>query len=290
MTIDLSAYGYTKRAIYVNSVLSLRQPELDLSSIEHMKIKKGDRGCGIYGIFNLQTKGLYVGSTSDFHKRIIGHESNIKTGRSYRLINADMKLTGLGAFVFIKIHEVKPHQLIDAENFWMSSLSTTYNEHKAYELKIPIESKRRGRKDSLVTIAHYSSPVVKYSIDNVFIKEYPSIRAAAVEHGGKHLAYLITKSCRGKIDSALDGIWKYKNGMTPSKPKWVKSLIDKSAIQINAETGDFIKLWDSIKEAAVFYGLEPHSIRRVCKTNKVAGGFFWRYANIKTFANGTETV
>lgn len=281
--IDFSCYNYTKRAVYVKNVLSLNEPELDYQAIRGMEIKKGDRGSGIYGIFNMQTKGLYVGSTTNYHKRTVGHLNTIRTGKSYASIHSDFEKTGADAFVFIKIHNVLPEELIDAENFWMKSLSATYNVNAARELNISIEAKRKGRKNGIVTIGHYSAAVIKKSLNGEFIKEYNSLKAAAIEHGGKHLSYLISKNCRSKTKEALGGIWEYKNGLSPAKPKWIKSAIQQPVIQINATTGDFIKIWDSSIEAGDYYGLQPHSIRRVAKSNKVAGGFLWRFANIKTF-------
>ncbi len=281
--IDFSVYGYTKRAVYVNNVLSLNQGDFDIKTIETMTLKKGDRGSGIYGIFNLVTKNLYVGSTKDFHKRLIHHSNDISKRKSWALINADIDKTGAKSFVFIKIHEVPLGQLIEAENFWMKSLRATYNIRKAVELKIPIESKRTGRKAGIALMNHYSSAVTKFSLSGEYIKEYTSIRAAAVEHGGKHLAYKITKCCRGKLGNAFDSIWKYTNGMTPAKPKHIKTLELVPIIQIDINTGEFIKLWGSCRDAAIFYGLKSGSIRSVCENKKNAAGFYWRYANLKTF-------
>lgn len=281
--IDLTNYTYVKRAEFVKTVLSLSHKDTDLKALQSMELKKGDRSSGIYGIFNLETKGLYIGSTTDFHKRLIRHISDIKKCMSWRAINEDVKRFGPESFVFIKIHEVAPTFLVEAENYWMQSLKATYNKNKAYEMRIPIEAKRASKGNRIKTINHYSSPVIKKSLNGEIINEYNSIRAAAVEHGGKHLAYLITKVCRGKIDNALGYLWEYKNGLTPAKPKWVKSLIEKQVVQINSKTGDFIKIWDSSIDAAAFYGLKSHSIRRVANSDKEAGGFIWRYANINTF-------
>lgn len=282
--IDFSVYGYIKRAVYVKNVLSLAQEDTDMRIIDTMKIQKGDRGCGIYGIFNIKTKNLYVGSTTDFHKRIRHHLLDIKKNSSYASINKDVKITGIDAFCFIKIHEIKDkNQLIEAENFWMSELSATYNKGKARVMNITLNDRRKARREGLKEIKHYSVAVIKCDTSGGEILEYSSIRAAAVDMGGKHLAFRISRVCRGKLDSAYGFIWKYKNGMTPNKPKWGKKNIDKKVVQIDMVTGDFIKIWDSIKEAAIFYGLKADTVRRVCLNNKDAGGFIWKYANTNTF-------
>jgi len=276
-------YAFKKRAAYVKNVLSQSQPELDFKALEYMSLKKGDYNSAIYGIYNIITKNLYVGSTNNFHKRFVGHQNCLRTGKTYRSILSDLNKTGFDSFFFIKIMDVEPKQLIEAENYWIESLGATYNSNKAVELKIPIESKRRARVDGIKTMAHYSSPVVKYDFSGEVLSEYTSIRAAAVEHGGKHLAYLITKNCRGKTDSAFGAVWKYKNGMTLPKPKHVKQLVQKAIVQIDAETGEFIKMWESSIQAAEFYGLKPQSIRYVCESKKKAAGYLWRYANLKNF-------
>lgn len=282
--IDFSVYGYKKRAVYVKNVLSLNQYDLDMKAIEGMVIKKGDRGCGIYGIFNVKTKGLYVGSTTDFHKRIRHHLLDIKKGESYASINKDIEITGIDSFNFIKIHDIPDKsQLIEAENFWMSELSATYNKGKARVMNITIEDRRKARINGFKEMRHYSVSVIKCNMNGDEISEYGSIRAAAVDMGGKYLAFRISKVCRGKMDSAYGFVWKYKDGMTPNKPKWGKKNIDKKVVQIDMGSGDFIKIWDSIKDAAIFYGLKADSIRRVCMNNKEAGGFIWKFANTNKF-------
>jgi hypothetical protein len=60
-----------------------------------------------------------------------------------------------------------------------------------------------------------------------------------------------------------------------------KTKISKKVEQINKETNEIIKIWDSIKEATQGLGLKSsYSIWQIINgKGKTAGGFKWRYHN-----------
>lgn len=57
-----------------------------------------------------------------------------------------------------------------------------------------------------------SKPVVQYTKDGVFVKEYPSIKDACTETGVA--AQNISKCCHGKHRTANGFVWKFKNNYT----------------------------------------------------------------------------
>lgn len=60
----------------------------------------------------------------------------------------------------------------------------------------------------------FSRPVLQYTLDNFFIKEYPSVREAARQTGTN--AESLVGCCKGKYKTGNGFLWKYKN---PNKSK-----------------------------------------------------------------------
>ena len=53
-----------------------------------------------------------------------------------------------------------------------------------------------------------SKPVLQFTLDGILIKEYPSIKQVEREKGFDH-SYIV-KCCKGKLKTAYNYIWKYK--------------------------------------------------------------------------------
>ena len=61
-----------------------------------------------------------------------------------------------------------------------------------------------------------------------------------------------------------------------------KVYLEKSIIQMDKKTGDFIERWDSAKKAGVFLKKTPNHITSCCKgVIKSAYGYLWKYENKK---------
>ena len=101
-------------------------------------------------------------------------------------------------------------------------------------------------------------PVQQFSLEGIFIKEYPSIGQASLETN--IVASSITRVCSNKYQSSktVGGFqWKYKYDLK----------------------GNFIQEFTNIKEAAEKYNVDSSSISHVCGgKRKIAAGFQWRYS------------
>lgn len=70
---------------------------------------------------------------------------------------------------------------------------------------------QKGNMNNPITVSKVSIPVAKYSLDGVFIEEYPSISNACMSMGLSRTNNCISMCCKGKINTSHGFIWKYKN-------------------------------------------------------------------------------
>ena len=135
--------------------------------------------------------------------------------------------------------------------------------------------------------AYKAIPVEQYTLDGTFVKEYPSISAAIrafnkkVDGSTGNISY----ACEHKLTSAYHYIWRYKTDETP-----IDELVNQALLKCHHgprkvnqydKQGNFIKTFNTIKEAAQAVGLKSASaITNVCVgLSKTSKGFIWKYAN-----------
>jgi len=109
---------------------------------------------------------------------------------------------------------------------------------------------------------------------NEVLEEYPSITEAAKQNN-LHTA-LIGKVCRGERKTTGDFKWRYKEGTFRPKPAKISTL-RKPLYQIDITTGDIIKEFYSIKEAAEYFNTNHSNISRTLRYNKVFNGYKFIY-------------
>lgn len=125
-------------------------------------------------------------------------------------------------------------------------------------------------------IAHKKQmkPILQYTTDGVFIKEWNSI-FEAIEHynaGGG-----ISNCLQGKAKTCKGFIWKYKsddNSVEPTKLYHKKTTV----IQYTLD-GQFVAEYASTQEASRQTGIQHISDVCLGKRNK-AGGFIWKYKEV----------
>lgn len=130
-----------------------------------------------------------------------------------------------------------------------------------------------GKKHSDEIMNKIYKPILQYSLDGDFIKEWPSIKnAETVLH-----VHTISSCCHNKLLSVGGFVWKFKeNNEFPAKIDSPKKY-RKKIIQFD-KNGEFIKKWESISDAE--HELNIGHISKVCnnyKTHKTSGGFIWRF-------------
>ena len=122
-----------------------------------------------------------------------------------------------------------------------------------------------------------SIPVLQYSLDGEFIKEWDS--AADVEREMNISRANISMCCKGQKKSSHGYMWKYKTinyslTIDSYKPRYVKPVLQYDLY------GDFIKEWISMSEAARVLNINISNIYACCNNYrgaKSANGYIWKF-------------
>jgi len=127
-------------------------------------------------------------------------------------------------------------------------------------------------------------PVRQYDENGLFLSEYKSLAEAARETGADSTA--IGQCCIGKkyVHTAGGFQWRYASDEAPGSLK--KDWGSKVVLQYS-KAGQFIKSWNSIKEAQSF--LKIHHISAAANgKRKSAGGFLWKFSASNNAFCGTQ--
>lgn len=208
---------------------------------------------GIYKITNKLNNKCYIGQSVSIFYRWYQHR-NKKS--NLHLYNSFDKY-GINNFTFEIIEVVADRsKLLEREIYWYDYYKPEYNNIR------PEYNGKSGMGKAVYQIDMNSLEV---------IREFPTLSSTydsctSVKHAIKQ-KYAI---------SAGGYYWCYKDewyeGWKPRNSKAIKHKVAK----INKETGDIIKIYDSINQAFKDTGISH--ISRVCKNQRVsAGGFKWSY-------------
>ena len=129
-----------------------------------------------------------------------------------------------------------------------------------------------------------SRPIHQYTLDGIYIQEFPSL-AEAARVIPKVTTSSLVNACRGEISQTGRFIWVYAEEDTPELIKEkVKKAKEKThhrdrSVEQYSLNGDYIKTYNTIKEASDKLGFKStSSISNVCTGRaKTAGGYIWKY-------------
>lgn len=124
-------------------------------------------------------------------------------------------------------------------------------------------------------------PVLQYSLEGLFIKEYPSIKHA---FGENPKGSNISRCCRMLCDTAGGYIWRYKNSdsQEPIDTDYIKNRTQKGSFPVPViqknHNFEIINEFSSIKEAEQITGCTSSKIVLVCQgKRKHTSGFIFEY-------------
>ena len=143
--------------------------------------------------------------------------------------------------------------------------------------QLTIEQIEKGKR---ICSEKFSKPVLQFSLDGRFVKEFPSLKSAAQEFGSD--SGTITNACKQrKIKTAFGFMWRYKEdvvnpieGIAPFKNA---SRGRKKPILQFSEDGKLLKEWDCIKAAADFYHVSKGCLSQALSLQRKSVGFYWKY-------------
>lgn len=132
-------------------------------------------------------------------------------------------------------------------------------------------------------------PIVEYirisKESNKFIahREWPSITEAALYYKVKTCN--IAACCAGRLRTAYGRVWKYLDNFDRNEIAEfvVKGKIPMPVYQYDKNTGIIVKVYKSVREAAIHTGIYATNINKCCNGRiKSAGGYIWSYEEIKS--------
>jgi group I intron endonuclease len=228
----------------------------------------------IYKTTNLINGKIYIG------KRILDKEKFLRSGYygSGTLLKASISKYGLENFNREILEEVDNENLSLREVFWIKELCSNDLEI-GYNLTIGGNCKygRKIGKMSDETKQKLREATTKYIKEN----GHPFKDKSHTEET-KELIRSKLKGISFDVERAKRSGEGHRGLKYNKPPKPVKIKMDKN-VKIIQKTldGDFIQIWNSIKDAAIFYGIDRSSISRCCIGEyKKSNGYIWEYLNI----------
>jgi group I intron endonuclease len=247
---------------------------------------------GIYIITNLIDNKVYVGYSENIAKRLTMHKSNLRGNYhvNNHLQHAFNKY-GEKNFIFELLEEYSKEFLISMENWWVNMLhsfdrSYGYNIQPTGNDKVRTFSKETREKMSISmlkrgvpplmrinSVLATSKPVLQYTLEGNFVKEWKSITSAIGFNKGE-----ICSVCKFKKKSSKGFIWRYKESENfPTKINAYSSNLEKSVIQFDLSKNKIAE-FKSIKIASEKTGVNKQTIWGSCNNkSKIGGGFLWCY-------------
>lgn len=163
---------------------------------------------GIYIIKNLENSRIYVGSSFNYHKRVIKHLSGLN-----RNVHHNSKLQrawnkyGKDQFKFEFLEEVEKELLLEREQYWIDLLDPFYNLSRTvggHNRKATTEETKKKISDSKKN----KKEVYKFDMYGNFIQQFNSITDGAKSVDRKNTAHII-QCCQGKRGYAYGYRWSY---------------------------------------------------------------------------------
>lgn len=122
------------------------------------------------------------------------------------------------------------------------------------------------------------TPVVCFDLNGKRLKEYYCINEASISMNIS--APLIEKSCKDHKVHSYQYQWRYWDEVKElSQIDAAEAYTDKKKIQQYNLSGEFIKEYNSVAEAAILNNILPSNLSAVCnKKQKSAGGYLWKFS------------
>ena len=220
--------------------------------------------CGIYRIHNNINNKDYIGQAIDIYQRWRQHKARYDNCAIHRAINK----YGIDNFTFSILEECSEELLDEKEIYWINYYNSYFNGY----------NETSGGKRPIHTVCNRQ--IEMYDLDGNYIKDFPSMSAAAREL--KCEPSLINAVIQQRRPTAKGYQFKTKNDDTIVIKPFVKKKSGpsgKEVIQYDLKD-NIIAEYISASEAARQTGLHAQNISGVCRgIKKTCGGYKWKYKN-----------
>lgn len=234
---------------------------------------------GIYMILNIVNGKFYIGSSVNVNKRLLHHKNSLNKNKHHSiLLQRAFNKYGKENFIFQLVEECKIEECLKREQIWLD-FHQVYNPELGYnisnntanpalgikrtdEFKSKLTNFNKTKWDNMTTEERKNHPI------NKNVRKGFKISKSHLEKI-KSLVHLTINSEKGKATRKLMAAQVNYNNFR--KPIYQYDL-----------EGNFIKEWDSIKEANLFFNKPIYhtSIGACCnKRKKTAHKFIWEFKN-----------
>lgn len=213
---------------------------------------------GIYKITNNITGNFYIGQSVNIEKRFKEHKrKKLKTK-----LSKDFQIYGLDSFTFEIIEIVSIDKLNERELFYIEKLKPYYNSYKS------------GVNDCIRHISKETISKLRISGKKQWEEKSQEDKENIIKNNlkGPALNHRVSVETRNKISKSLLGTklkdeTKLKISLA-HKERFKNGYVNKGAILKNQKKVLCVqenRSFNSIKEAAEYYGINAGSITKVCK-------------------------
>jgi predicted GIY-YIG superfamily endonuclease len=254
-------------------------------------MNQNSKKCGIYMVKCKINSKIYIGQSIDMERRWDQH----KYGKGNIILRNAIQKYGLDNFEFSILEEVimenKPKEVITEELYkkeqlWFDKLKPYENGYNINKVAKPNETNFTrdedfGKKISRIKIEnnHTGKPIIQYSLDGEFIKEWPSSTSVQRELGfnARNIG-----GCANKETFTSNGyIWRFKDDpLVESDLNKVKNKRPKTKKVYQYDLkGNLVGEYMSVKEASETSGYDYACITSVCSGRlETYRDHFWSYA------------
>lgn len=226
---------------------------------------------GIYKIY--LNEHIYIGSSKNLCKRLRYHYHALNKGNHFNPILQSCydKYKDVCEFEIVEFCEIEI--LLKREGYYITKYNADINIIKDPCNVVWNTETTKKLSDSLkeyykLNDSKSGTPIYMYSLSGEFITEYKSASFASRVHNVSNSGL---SSAARKESYCCGFLWSYNK-----KEKLPKS--NKYYTKINQLSNDkkFIKIWDSIYEAAYYLNLDYNLIRKAIKNKSEYSGYYWR--------------